>query len=273
MIIDTHCHYNMPPLVEPSWQDHWKKAQETGVQASIIVGVDEASSKLGIEIAKTDPNLFASVGVHPHEISAEFIAAEQLTKILQQFEILAKDPKVVAVGETGLDYFRLIDTDIAATMQAQQESLRQHLRFAEKCHLPVIIHVRDQGEQAYWDALHCIESVQFSQRIIFHCLSGPTEYIRKAVEKGAFFGMAGNTTYPSAEHLRDLIKQIPPTQLLLETDAPFLPPKQFRGKTCEPWMISETAKFLETEIGISLPQILENTHQAFPQLVNASSGK
>lgn len=273
MIFDTHCHYNLPPLYG-NWQEHWQKAQDHQVKQAIIVGTDLETSKVGLEIAQTDMALRASVGLHPSEYQ-ELVTLKQfslsevdslVTEQMQTLNTLLSNPKTAAIGETGLDYYRLpTDKPLVETIkQAQLLGFEAHLKLAQSAQLPVIIHVRDQGEAAYYDVLETLKKfAPFSKPFILHCVSGPTEYIKAALELGAYLGIAGNMTYNSAEHLRNLVKLAPKDKLVLETDAPFLPPQEFRGKVCEPWMISLTAEFAADELALDLDQLYQNAETVF----------
>jgi TatD DNase family protein len=260
MIVDTHCHYNLSPLYQ-DWQAHWKKAQSKGVAQSIVVGTSIETSKRSLEIAHQSKNLFSAVGVHPHQYS-KLDPADIPTIISQQSSTLAimlEDKQIVAIGETGLDYFRLDKKTQAMAIINQQAGFKMHLELANTYHKLLIVHVRDRAgnksnnNQAYWDALKIIKSnYKFNQPLILHCLSGPKDYIKEAVKLGIFFGISANVTYPNAKELRNLIKLIPQKQLLLETDAPFLPPQEFRGQICEPWMITKTNSYLLDKLGVQI---------------------
>lgn len=274
-IIDTHCHYNMEPLfsgqphifdfkkndplLTMTWRDHWQQAQEHSIVGSVVVGTMIETSQRALDIAATDQNLLAAVGVHP--IHAHEVTIDQLEQAAQNW---ATDT-FHAVGETGLDYYRLDRSadNFAEQVQHQQAVFRWHLHFAQKRDLPIILHVRDKTEQAYRDTLAILETeYQGHKPFVLHCASGPADYIAEALGLGGYVGFDGNLTYPSAHNVRDLIKTVPADRLMIETDAPFLAPQAHRGKVCEPWMIAETARYAEQELDISLEQIFENA-QAF----------
>jgi TatD DNase family protein len=262
MIIDTHVHYNLEPFFL-GWQEHWQKAQEHGVEKSIVVGTDLETSQRALQIAQTEKNLFAAVGIHPGEIMQDKVFEKSFAELSDKI-----NEKVVAIGETGLDYFHLEnDAQKTALIAAQQNHFRAHIRLAKNTHLPLIIHVRDREETAYWDVLRILEEENFSGKYILHCVSGPLPYIKKALKMGAFCSIAGNITYKNAQHIREIVDTIPADRLLLETDAPFLPPQEFRGKPCEPWMISLTAAYVEKELRVDLAQVAENA-QLFLKKLN-----
>lgn len=264
-IIDTHCHYNLDPL-SSDWKTHWQKAQSEGVTHSVIVGTDYASSMRAIKIAEEEPNLFASIGVHPFE----YIEPGLHGTSLDLSEVQNLDSGViVAIGETGLDYFRFESYsagEIELIKQSQHTGLREHIALATERKLPLILHVRDTGEDAYWDTLRILDEENYQGIFILHCVSGPLEYVKKALSRGAYISAAGNMTYATAHQLRELVKLTPPTQLLLETDAPFLPPVPHRGKLSEPWMIRLTAEYLHKELSVDLEQCHHNSVEIFPNL-------
>ena len=275
-IVDTHCHYNMEPLysgkpfifklkeddpvLKMTWQDHWHKAQEKGVAGSIIVGTQIETVNRAFAIAAKKPNLLVSVGVHPghaHEITIDQLDEAGKTWAGKKFH---------AVGETGLDFYRLDSTssDFEKLVDQQKNIFRWHIQFAQQHDVPLILHVRDKGDQAYWDILEIMKQEYKSNKpFVLHCASGPLDYIKQAVEMGGYIGFDGNITYPNAVNIRDLVKSVPADQLMIETDAPFLAPQGYRGGICEPWMISETAKYVEKELGLNLNQIFENTKLFF----------
>lgn len=284
-IIDTHCHYNLEPF-DTDWQSHWKMAQEHHVVSSIVIGTNQATSQRAIEIAESDARLWAAIGFHPSEYTEQSVMAFKNGRDVQRavndttedmsldMEDLAAltSKKIIAVGETGLDYFRLDaynKEQKQVIKQTQKEALRKHIQLAASRHLPLILHVRDQAEDAYWDVLNVLDQEEYTGHFILHCVSGPLAYVRQALEMGAYISIAGNITYSSAHRIREIARLAPSDRVLLETDAPFLPPVPHRGKLCEPWMIELTAQYVEEELSISLEQCYENTQHLFPQLATA----
>jgi TatD DNase family protein len=269
-IFDTHCHYNLSPLAE-NWSEHWTEAQAAGVGKSIIVGTNSSTSQLAISQAKLQPTLRSSVGIHPNEWDPAqrdtALALNLETEMNQLNKLIKNSPdQVVAIGETGLDYFRLNKADSQSVSQLQKTSLIAHFKLAIEHQLPIILHVRDQGEQAYWDTLELVKTEYLpsaTQPFILHCVSGPTEYVKTALSLGGYLGMAGNLTYKNAHHLRELVKLAPQDQLLLETDAPYLPPEGYRGQTCQPKMIAQTASYLAENLGFDLEQLYQNAEKVF----------
>lgn len=260
MIFDTHCHYNLSPLYD-NWQEHWQKAQAHGVKKALVPGTSIETSRRAVEIAREDEHLYAAIGIHPHEYN-KISAADLPTYIYEHaasLSMMRDNKKVIAIGETGLDYYRLKTKERERAIHNQQEAFKMHVQLANEFEKILIIHARDEGDQAYQDILKIIKAnYQFKKPFILHCVSGPKEYIKEMMELGAYVGVGGNVTYPNADKLREIIKIVPQDKLLLETDAPFLPPQEFRGQTCEPWMISKTAEYLEKELEINPEQVAQN---------------
>lgn len=253
-IFDTHCHYNLEPLVK-NWQEHWQAAQAAGVSQSMVVGVNYETSLTAVEISQAAENLYAAIGIHPTDWS-ENPGQDVNSEIEKIAQLLLKtkteNSPIKALGETGLDYYWLPDNG-QIFQEQQKKSLRDHLKLGLEHTLPVILHVRDKTtpEQptegnAYWDLISILSEFQSLPKLILHCISGPLAYLKKSQEYDVFVGVAGNVTYPSADHIRSLVLHIPDHRILLETDAPFLPPQTYRGQTCEPKMISKTAEFMES---------------------------
>lgn len=282
-IIDTHCHYNLEPLwsgqaahfkikeqhplLFQNWQQHWQNAQKVQVTHSLVVGADLITSQKAVQIAQSEKRLYAAVGLHPESVSLN----QDQKQALLVLKKIAQNKKVLAIGETGLDYFYL-SKEAAKTfgqIQAQQKAL-----FIEQIHLAVelglrlIVHVRDQGEQAYWEALEILqEHWQFKQALIFHCVSGPLAYIAAALKlPQTYFGFDGNLTFKKADDLREIFAYVQKTdnsKILLETDAPYLAPEPDRGKICEPQMIVNLAAYVQNQLGANLSTIYQNSLQAF----------
>lgn len=248
-IIDTHVHYNLNPLFS-NWQTHWQKAQSKEVTASVVASIDLISSQKAVEIANQDDNLWALVGVHPSEVAKN----KSLDQVVTELSRLLDDPKVLGIGEIGLDYYWLSDSQLAKKSQVQQIWFQAQLELVRQKGGWISLHIRDKAEpveqtkgNAYWDAYQIMKQYDWSnQPFILHCVSGSNTYVKAMLELGAYIGFDGNITYPSATNLRSLLDLVPADRLLVETDAPYLPPQSQRGKPCEPWMIAETASYLQS---------------------------
>lgn len=268
-IIDTHCHYNLSPLFE-EWSKLWSRAQTNGVVGAVVVGTNVATSQVAIDLAVKENGFFSAVGIHPTE--ARLINAsvqdslQQMREQVGQIQNLARSDQVIAIGECGLDYFRQPENDDSSKIvELQKELLIDQLQIANQLNLPLSVHLRDKGEQAYWDFLDLYQK-HSQQPFVLHCISGPKEFVDQAVKMGAYIGIDGNITYPNTDELRNLVKIVPRERILLETDAPYLPPVPHRGKTCLPEMIELTAEYLRGQLNINPTQIMENTLQFFPKM-------
>lgn len=281
-IIDTHTHYNLEPLFsgQPShfdikrmaplknlgWQDHWQQAQQHGIIKSVVVGTQFETCHLALEIHQQESHLHPAIGIHPHH--ADTLENESAVKKLRD---LAQQPEVVAIGETGLDYYSLPLDKRKALIKQQKQAFITQIKLANQLNLPLIVHVRDreapekeQGGNAYWDTLnHLREYHQSDKPFILHCVSGPLSYTKQALDRGGVIGVAANVGYKKADDIKKIVKYTPPDRLLIETDAPYLPPQEHRGKICQPWMIRKTAEYLTREMQIDLDQLVINAQNLF----------
>lgn len=269
MFIDTHVHYNLDPLSD-HWQIHWQKAQEFGVSKSIVVGTSVESTDLAAVCAKQTTGLFFSAGIHPITVNNSTslpVIATQITALQPYLE----HKKIVAIGECGLDYYRIAEDveERQAIILHQKHLFVSQIELAIRLRLPLILHVRDRETpelptrgNAYWDTLEILQDFEVPQ-FVLHCVSGPKLYVQQAVEMGGYMGFDGNLTYPNAHHIREIFQSLPPDRRLLETDAPYLPPREFRGKMSEPWMISLTGEFVEKELHSKVSTLSENAEQIF----------
>ena len=281
-IFDTHCHYNLEPLysgqpfhfqlkkedqplLQQNWQDHWSAAQTASVKWSLIPGAGVTSSQLATKLADQDPHLLASVGIHPLKARQSDLnqGLEKIASLIDQ------SASIAAIGETGLDLFNInAKQERAAWQNAQETLLIQHIQLAIEYQLTLIIHARDHQEAAYWRILELLaEYWPAQQSVIFHCLSGPIDYVKQALSiKHSYFGFDGNLTFRNATELRDLFNYLnkqAPDRILLETDAPYLAPSPYRGRICQPVMIAETAQFAQEQLDADLQQIYNNSLRAF----------
>lgn len=254
----------MDPLYA-DWRVHLHEAEQNDVRAAIVVGTTVETSERSVRLARLSEKLLAVVGIHPNYASNQ----ENNQNILKLSRLL-DDNQVAAIGETGLDVFR---NPAAEQREAQRESFIEHINLANEHKLPLIVHVRDTEESlarqdnAYYQTLNLLKKYhQLASPVILHCISGPKDYVEEALAMGFYLGVAGNITYKKSDHLRELVKMAPKNKILTETDAPFLPPQDFRGKTCLPWMISSTVEYLQTELSLNKSQLFENALTVFPKL-------
>ncbi|GIV21751.1 MAG: hydrolase TatD [Armatimonadota bacterium] len=240
---DTHCHLNHPDFASDA-SHVWNRAREAGVHHAIVVGYDLASSESALQVAADFDGCWASVGIHPHD--AVHCDENALLRLRQ----LASQPRVVAIGEIGLDYYRDL-----SPKDAQRYALEQQIQIALQLRLPVIIHCRD----AYDDLLDILS--QYPLRGVLHCFSGEPRHAQRAVEMGWYLGIGGVVTFKNAHTLREVIQQTPLENLILETDAPYLAPMPYRGKRNEPAYIPLIAEIVASLKNVPLEELATVTTQ------------
>jgi TatD DNase family protein len=218
MIVDTHAHLDFPDY-QDDVDEVIKRAEEADVECFINVGVNVKSSIKSVELAKRYSRIYASVAIHPHDASN--VSKEDWS----QLEALSRQDKVVAIGETGLDYYRN-----RSKKDDQKLLFRRHIELAMKENLPIIIHNRDASS----DCLEIVRSYSSKIKGVVHCFSGSKEVAKEFLKLGFYISFAGPVTFPKANSLREVVKDIPVERLLLETDCPFLAPQPKRGKRNEP---------------------------------------
>jgi TatD DNase family protein len=247
-VIDTHAHLS---VCEPEDGDLVGAARQVGVRRILTVGMDEASNREAIAAAEQYEDVFASVGRHPNGATGfDGSAAEDLAE-------LARHERVVAIGETGLDYYR------DRTPRDQQRSaFEAQIAIARRAALPVVIHLRDPagGDDALSDVFTTLAAEAEGVTVILHCCSVPPDRVGEAAERGWYCSFAGNVTYPNANALRETARLVPDELLLVETDSPFLAPQSVRGKPNQPANVVEVAEGLAAERGLpyhELEQLVE----------------
>jgi len=255
--IDTHAHLDFPQF-EDDLDQVVKRAGQAGVGSIINAGTTEKSSRQAVELSDLYPRIWASVGVHPHY--AEKVSACWLNTL----ERLAANLKVLAVGETGLDYYRYLSPP-----DRQEDVFREQIRLACRLNKPLLIHSR----LANAETLRILRDEPLPGRIgVMHCFSGDRKELRAFLEIGFFISIAGPVTYPRAHALRDLLKDIPQDRLLLETDCPYLSPQTYRGLRNEPAFIKviydRVALGLNMKPAVLSGVIQENALRLFPELAS-----
>ncbi len=261
MWIDSHCHLNHRHLAKAgSLEEIIARAHENGIDGMLSVNCRIVSEFAEIhEIAKAHDDIWCSIGTHPHD------ASEPDEKALTQEQLCERalsDPaNIIAIGETGLDYFYN-----NAEREDQAESLRKHLRACVETNLPVIIHSRDADE----DMARILreESADGKLRGVLHCFSSGRELAEAGLDLGFYVSFSGILTFGKSEELREIAKDIPLDRLLVETDAPYLAPEPYRGKTNEPAYVSHTGHKLAEIKGISPEEMAECTSRNFFTLFN-----
>lgn len=226
-LTDTHCHLHRPEF-DPDRDDVLERAQGAGVTALLDPATDLNSNRRVVVLAERYPAVYAAIGLHPHH------AQELTAEALDQLRELAQHPKVVAVGEIGLDYYRNLSAP-----HLQREAFGKLLRLSQQTGKPVILHCRE----AYAELLAILrETLNPPIRGLMHCFAGDLEIARQTLDLGLFISFAGNLTFPKAQPLRDVAREVPLEKVLLETDAPFLSPQAYRGKRNEPAYLMELVK-------------------------------
>lgn len=237
-LIDTHCHLHRAEF-EADREGVIERAREAGVTTLLDPATDSASNATVVELANRHAALYAAIGIHPHH------APELTDAVLEELLRLSAHPKVVAVGEVGLDFYRE-----QAPRASQEAALKKLLALAHERNLPLILHCRGSerpglaGSAEAYEALFAIlqEVLTPPIRGVLHCFSGGLQTAQKALEMGLHLSFAGNLTFEKAEPLQSVARQVPIDRVLLETDAPFLSPQSFRGKRNEPAFLPELVR-------------------------------
>lgn len=225
-LFDTHAHLHFPEFAE-DLPAVLERARTAGVKGLVTIGTDVETSQAAITMAGREADVWAAVGIHPHD------AAEADAATVREIERLAGEPRVVAIGEIGLDYFRNL-----SPRDAQERTFRALLEVAGRLAKPVLIHCRD----AHDDTLAILAEARLSARGgIMHCFSGDVAIARRCLDLGLTISLAGPVTYPNARALPEVARFVPADRLVVETDCPFLPPQGHRGRRNEPAYLALTA--------------------------------
>jgi TatD DNase family protein len=246
--------------IEPlDYREQLDRASSVGVRGVVQVGTDLETSRWGAEIAAVEPRVLAAVALHPNE--APVLAVEgRLDDQLAAIDELAGRPRVRAVGETGLDFYR---TEGEAGLAAQLRSFETHIAIAKEHDLALQIHDRD----AHRAVLDTLRRVGAPERTVFHCFSGDAEFARIVADEGWYLSFAGTVTFKNAQPLRDALEAVPRSRLLIETDAPYLTPVPYRGRPNSAYLIPYTlramADHLGTDASMLAAQISSNTELVY----------
>jgi TatD DNase family protein len=244
-LIDTHAHLDEEAF-RPDRNEVVARAAAGGVAAIVSIGTTAATSREAVEIANAHPSVYAAVGIQPNYVSQAEPGDWEL------IEDLARRPRVVAIGETGLD--RYWDH---APFDLQVEHFRKHLELARRLDLPFVVHCRDAEREVVGELK--LAATAAPLRGVMHSFSGDAETATACIELGLYISFAGMLTFKKNETLRRVAAQIPLDRLLVETDSPYLAPVPFRGKRNEPAYVRHTAECLATVRGLTLEQIAEQT--------------
>jgi TatD DNase family protein len=250
-MVDTHCHLFLideePSLVVET-------ARAAGVDRLICVGVDPETSARSLELADSIAGVFATAGIHPHDASRLDAAAGA------RIEELLHDPRVIAVGECGMDFFRM-----RSPAEDQLRALNLQLALSNEFGKPMVVHVRDA-----WPEVFRALDEGSAERVVMHCFSGDADIARECAERGYWISFAGNVTYPKNEHLRQAARAVDIGRLLVETDAPFLSPQELRGHDNTPanvtHTVAEIARVRDEPVEAVAEATASNANTAFPGL-------
>jgi TatD DNase family protein len=251
MLVDTHCHLDRLDLTPYNGDLSLpiEKAKEYDVNYILCVCIEMEHFSTVLKIAETYPNVSASVGLHPTECEGHDPSIEELVT-------LASHPKVIAIGETGLDYYR-----IEGELEWQRERFRRHIRAAKKIKKPIIVHTRN----ARADTL-AIMKEEGADEIsgVMHCFTEDWGTAKKAIELGFYISFSGIVTFKNAKELKEVVKQVPLNKMLIETDSPYLAPMPFRGKSNEPAYVQYVAKCIAELHNVSYEEVaLQTTNNYF----------
>lgn len=251
MYIDSHCHLNLLADEPGGIAAMVAEAEQNGIQHILCIAIDKASCNEVKTIAASYPQVTASVGIHPNVDVGEQFTVEELVAE-------ASHPKVIAIGETGLDYFRS-----EGDLEWQRDRFRVHIEAAKQTQKPLIIHTREARD----DTMSILESENAEKAGgIIHCFTENWETARRALDIGFYISLSGIVTFKNAKELQEVAKKLPLDRILIETDAPYLAPVPHRGKTNKPVFVKHVAEFLADLRGESVENIAATTTANFQRL-------
>lgn len=252
MFIDSHCHLDFPEFQArlPEVLANMKAAQ---VNHALCVCVDIPDFPNVLKLALEHPHLYASVGVHPDYEDTPEPSYEFLVETASQYD------KIVAIGETGLDYYRMADRGYES-LEWQRDRFRTHIRAAKSAKKPLIVHTRSASE----DTIRILKEEGADQiGGVMHCFTESYEVAKAAMELGFYISFSGIVTFKSAKELQETCKKVPMDRLLIETDSPYLAPIPYRGKINEPAWVAKVAEYIATLKGVSLEDLGKTTSDNF----------
>jgi TatD DNase family protein len=249
MLVDSHCHLNYPKLVERQL-DVLATARAAGVTTMLNISTRESEWADIVATAEREPDVWASIGIHPHEADAH--PQVDTAKLVAA----ADHPRVVAIGETGLDYYY-----DHSDRDRQQASFRAHIAASRDTGLPLIIHTRDAEADTF--AILAEEKGRGDFPALIHCFTASADFADKVLALGLSISISGIVTFKNAKDLQATAATIPADRLLIETDSPFLAPVPHRGKPCEPAFVADTARFLANLRGEPVEDLMQSTADNF----------
>ncbi|WP_144661939.1 TatD family hydrolase [Paenarthrobacter nicotinovorans] len=258
-VMDNHTHLDFRQgLLEVSVRDAMDSAEAVGVQGAVQVGCDLESSRFTVQAVEADPRLLGAVAIHPNDAPV-YAGRGELESALAEIEDLASHPRIRAIGETGLDFFRTHGEGLTH----QRYSFRRHIDIAKRLGLSLQIHDRD----AHDDVVQVLREEGAPERVVFHCFSGDEELARICNDNGWYMSFAGTMTFKNAGNLRSALAIAEPGRILVETDSPFLTPHPHRGRPNASYMVPYTvrsmAEVTENDLAELCSRLAENTLEAY----------
>ncbi|HYJ81795.1 MAG TPA: TatD family hydrolase [Allosphingosinicella sp.] len=258
MFTDSHCHLNYKGLVEDQ-QAVLERARAAGVAAMLNISTRRSEWDEVIGLAEREQDVWASVGIHPHEADAH--PDVQTGTLVER----ASHPRVVGIGESGLDYYY-----DHSDRERQRSSFRAHIAAARETGLPIIVHTREAEADTY--AILAEEMGKGAYAGVIHCFTASQDFADKALDLGLYVSISGIVTFKNAKELQSSAKMIPSDRLLIETDSPFLAPVPHRGRPCEPAFVADTARFLAALRDETTESLAERTSANFRNLFSKVDG-
>ncbi len=279
MIIDTHAHIQFDAYKIDREEVILRCAKKNLILN--LVGTQKDTSRRAVEMAEQYENMYASIGTHPIHLHSTHVDEEESSFLSREenfdedyYEKLVQSPKVIGIGECGLDLFHLPkDKSVEEVLQKQTEVFLQHVEFADKHNLPLVIHCRDAHDQM----IELLESLKRSIRGTVHCYTSNWEHAQRYLNLGLFLGFTGVVTFPPKKlnpapqiHLTEVIEKMPLDRIVVETDSPYLAAQAYRGQRAEPWMVEEVIGFIAKVRGVEPKkmeeQIFQNTVALFDRI-------
>jgi TatD DNase family protein len=257
---DNHTHFDFADGEQPlTASEQLELANQAGILGVVQVGVTLESSIWSANLAAREPRVLAAVALHPNEAPL-YETEDALSAAIAEIESLAAQPRVRAIGETGLDFFR---TEGDSSLGLQQMSFEEHIRIAKEHDIALMIHDREAHDQV----LETLDRVGAPNRVVLHCYSGDLEFAKKVADRGWYMSFAGNITIKRNQHLRDALEWAPKELLLVETDAPFLTPEPFRGRPNASYLVPITVRKMAEVRGVDVnefaAQLTQNTERVY----------
>ena len=247
MIIDSHCHLDYEPLINDI-NKVLLNAKNNNISHLLTIGTGLDSSKKVFDIVEKYENIYGSIGIHPNSTTNHLADLDELLSIKK------KSKKIIAFGETGLDYFYK-----RSEKKDQLYSFEKHIELANSEKVPVIIHTRDADE----DTLSIIKKYHLKSKFLIHCFTGSLEFAKKLLELGCLISFSGIITFKKSSDLRNVVKYVPIEKMLIETDSPYLSPDPFRGKSNEPANVKIVAETVASIKQITFEEVASSTTKNF----------